>query len=327
MALPSPQFIAESNHQPISVKPQQNMHKSYNVQKQFDCKVCVMKFPSQNDLFSHRRLHEQCPFDGCKFNALENVVSAHFQRAHTTQPKVQDLSTPEDIEKWRQERRKRYPTVANVLLRQQIKIDKNERGENIQKAKNKRFGDARQRNSNPRDNKRHKNHHQNDRNHKFIKKEVVKEMKVEEEEEKVRQMPKFQGIGKPSQPAGALSLLGQYSSDSDDEEVTPKVETKPICISNIDDNEEPIEESIKHVDEHPVVAISPPKPRHTPNLKRKPINQGSLLDYSKLRRTSANPLLEKLLQSDIEHERNVILQCCRFIVKSNFFGFEQNENK
>ena len=33
-------------------------------------------------------------------------------------------------------------------------------------------------------------------------------------------------------------------------------------------------------------------------------------------------LLEKLLAPEIRHERNVILQCLRHIVKNNFFGVE-----
>ncbi|XP_058126506.1 FMR1-interacting protein NUFIP1 [Anopheles ziemanni] len=48
-----------------------------------------------------------------------------------------------------------------------------------------------------------------------------------------------------------------------------------------------------------------------------------LLDYSKLRRSNQNTMLEKLLDSDIRHERNVLLQCVRHVVVNNFFGIGQ----
>ncbi|XP_058826348.1 FMR1-interacting protein NUFIP1 [Topomyia yanbarensis] len=48
-----------------------------------------------------------------------------------------------------------------------------------------------------------------------------------------------------------------------------------------------------------------------------------ILDYRKLRRTRENTLLEKLLEPDIRHERNVLLQCVRFVVANNFFGIGQ----
>ncbi|XP_055541840.1 FMR1-interacting protein NUFIP1 [Wyeomyia smithii] len=45
-----------------------------------------------------------------------------------------------------------------------------------------------------------------------------------------------------------------------------------------------------------------------------------ILDYRKLRQTRQNTMLEKLLEPDIRHERNVLLQCVRFVVENNFFG-------
>ncbi|KAL1397336.1 hypothetical protein pipiens_020149, partial [Culex pipiens pipiens] len=34
-------------------------------------------------------------------------------------------------------------------------------------------------------------------------------------------------------------------------------------------------------------------------------------------------MLEKLLDKDIRHERNVLLQCVRFVVDNKFFGIGQ----
>ncbi|XP_035916602.1 nuclear fragile X mental retardation-interacting protein 1 [Anopheles stephensi] len=52
-----------------------------------------------------------------------------------------------------------------------------------------------------------------------------------------------------------------------------------------------------------------------------------LLDYSKLRRSNQNTMLEKLLDSDIRHERNVLLQCVRHVIVNKFFGVGQPKEK
>lgn len=38
-------------------------------------------------------------------------------------------------------------------------------------------------------------------------------------------------------------------------------------------------------------------------------------------------MLEKLLQPEIRHERNVLLQCVRFTVQNNFFGVCSKEKQ
>lgn len=55
------------------------------------------------------------------------------------------------------------------------------------------------------------------------------------------------------------------------------------------------------------------KKRHVLDMTRKIRNQ--------------NTLLEKLLQKDIRHERNILLQCVRYVVGNNFFGIGQKSNE
>ena len=45
--------------------------------------------------------------------------------------KIKNISTPEDIEKWIMERKKRYPTKVNIELRNAEKLEKTQRGEII----------------------------------------------------------------------------------------------------------------------------------------------------------------------------------------------------
>lgn len=370
MALPSPAFVSEQkpredkpNQQ--TVKTIQNANKNFhqNRQKSFDCRVCTIKFDTQNELFQHRKNHETCPFDGCKFNALENVVTAHYQRAHVGNAslKVQDLSTPEEIEKWREERRKRYPTVANVILKQQINDEKNQRGERIQKS-DRRFGDFKQKKfieSSGRDhqhnhsNKRHirQNHHMKNfnKNNRFNRNRHDQQDNTRKisapvetkasgaDVETTRKTPAFGGMAIAEtpvvdKPTNSLSLLGQYSSDESDGEIEDEPENQPIVVKIDPELEsEPEEVPIERIDEGKSVQPAPivrPDRKHPPrdfNKGKRKINPNCpLLDYAKLRKTSANPFLEKLLQDDIQHERNVILQCVNFIVKNDFLGIEKS---
>lgn len=384
MALPSPAFVSDQkprddNPTQQASKPavqQANNNFNQNRQKSFDCRVCSIKYDTQNELFQHRKNHETCAFDGCKFNALEAVVTAHYQRAHVgnSSMKVQDLSTPEEIEKWREERRRRYPTVANVTLKQQISAEKNQRGERIQKS-DRKFSDFKQKKfieSNGRD--QHQNHnkrnHRQNQNHKksFNRNQPyaknphqnhhqqsneppkvanIKTSPAVDAVEKSRKTPAFGGMAvekqqqeSPAEPKNSLSLLGQYSSS--DEASDGEVIEEPTSLPINNETVEP-EPDVSKVDSEPEevpidrkVEIQPSQPekinkqprKHPPKdfnrAKRKLDRNQPLLDYSKLRRTSANPFLEKLLQDDIQHERNVILQCINFIVKSDFLGIEKS---
>jgi hypothetical protein len=76
-------------------------------------------------LAAHVLQHIKCP--QCDFNAAKRIVREHQSKEHGTSVKDADpsvaaqatalfkLDTPEDIERWREERRRRYPTAANVV--------------------------------------------------------------------------------------------------------------------------------------------------------------------------------------------------------------------
>lgn len=127
------------------------------------------------------------------------------------------------------------------------------------------------------------------------------------------------------------SLMSAYDScDSDDE---PPLEIKvaredPVPIVRLENPmappvkiEAPSTSSVKENNHEnvPVTNVEPHKVRtrkrrlpkkDTPVTKRvhKPV-------YKKRRLT----LLERLLEPEIQHERNVILQCVRYVVKNNYF--------
>lgn len=384
----------------------QNNNQNNNVQNQSWvawCKYCRQGFANDTELYKHRGGHIKCTFEGCKFNASAQVVDEHFQKVHNkTNPivKIKDFSTPEDIEKWRQERRKRYPTVANMQLRQQSQEERFSRGEKLEDKKS-RFGDKKDRNQNrnkaPKDQNRNNPPKDQNRNKKQkpkkpqhpvktneqapeVKKVIVtvvtkkeEEVELSSDDEGYIKMPRFGGtsmmknyhsVEEVIKEKSALTVLGMYGSDSDsnceseNEEVVVPVEmlVEPVVEipeikenvieeetameteeqveeveenNAISDNEAPEEAPIVHQQDQESI-VQKPKDNKDLKRKREPFNKSnkpkpssSVLNYSKLRKTCGNPFLEKLLQEDMRHERNVLLQCVSYVVKHNFFGVGQ----
>lgn len=109
--------------------------------KELFCETCDRDFRSPDQLAEHRQQHQRCGIDGCLFEAHEAIVSKHIQQQHNSglYDKIKNLQTPEDIAKWREERRKRFPTKENMEMRQQIQEAKQQRGERLEDSKS-RFG-------------------------------------------------------------------------------------------------------------------------------------------------------------------------------------------
>ncbi|TYZ59437.1 hypothetical protein PybrP1_005484, partial [[Pythium] brassicae (nom. inval.)] len=93
---------------------------------QWVCKGCDKTFALESQFLAHERTHVQCHAPGCGFAASKRVVGAHFQTAHgqfagqgLKEVEVEGQkflvlvgNSPEDIAKWRAERRKRWPSAT-----------------------------------------------------------------------------------------------------------------------------------------------------------------------------------------------------------------------
>lgn len=332
--------------------------------------------------------------------------------------RLKNLETPEDITKWREERKKRYPTKANIELRQQMHEERNKRGETLTNSK-ARFGrnsDRRRCNNNSTDGNHAKDGNRGgkpDKNKEGKKKRrrpnknIVASVEQPDDEKDAKEsvnvnisgLPMFRGTSqlknykkrKEVRPKNALSsLLGVYESDdsdasetfSDDTESCDEMEsetTKPksaemseinsfkdtgstivrdesnrvndpddvpiekqnkvhetetsensaekvLVDSDMEDSELPSEEPITKmeiVDSPTSVEVAPKVTRSrkakTMVLDKRLSKKPTIMDLSKKYRNQ-NTMLEKLLQNDIRHERNVLLQCVRHVVRGNFFG-------
>eukprot|EP00741_Cyanophora_paradoxa_P012666 tig00020614_g12237.t1 len=96
------------------------------------CEACDRGFQQQRQLEEHKAKHVKCPRDDCSFVASKKVVFEHVHDAHngvSSSRKPIILDTPEEIERWRAERRKHWPSESNVERKKHEDENRRARGE------------------------------------------------------------------------------------------------------------------------------------------------------------------------------------------------------
>jgi hypothetical protein len=138
------------NHQPNQQHQQQHHHQLQPTepQQEYYCEPCDKSFRKGFDYHAHCKTHEKCTEEGCNFYASKKVVVAHYHSAHGEYSgsgyKVIDVEgqrfnlllgySPKEIEEWKLERRKHFPSAMKVKQKRNqealldesggIKIDK-----------------------------------------------------------------------------------------------------------------------------------------------------------------------------------------------------------
>lgn len=97
---------------------------------QWYCRNCDRDFFSEDELETHVAEHETCGVDGCPYTAHPKLVLNHYKTQHLTglAGKVWKVKTPEEIAKWREERKRNFPTAARVAQRKQQVRERKKRG-------------------------------------------------------------------------------------------------------------------------------------------------------------------------------------------------------
>lgn len=103
------------------------------------CDTCDREFDSYYQYQTHMSQHRVCGLDGCTFTAHEKIVDKHIMLQHSTglYDKIRNVNTPEDITRWIEERKKRYPSKENVEIRYKQQEEMVKRGELIGVRKNR----------------------------------------------------------------------------------------------------------------------------------------------------------------------------------------------
>ncbi|XP_076302471.1 FMR1-interacting protein NUFIP1 [Lasioglossum baleicum] len=338
------------------------------------CELCDRDFASEDGLSEHKREHRVCGIDGCTFSAHPMLVEKHITMQHNSglYHKIKNVSSPEDIEKWIKERKKRYPTKANVELRKAEEMEKSQRGEII-----KEKVDVTKR-------KKQKSSRFQNRKRTMPKPSTQIHCDVVQEQKLYRGLKEFPGtlslrntkLKEENEPD--YKIVGDECEESvnfiSDEEEAPAPLIKPVintsCLPTLvadyesasDENDAPEEVPIKRVRlEDGIVEESSIKKdevqnntevvnnvevitdvqqclnatsqensdttnatisKHTHKENKKSHQHSKVTDQRtivKKKQPYTSQLLERLLSRSIQHERNLICQCIKYIVDNNFF--------
>lgn len=207
----------------------ERMNNNYGSPANNWCDLCECGFKYPQQLEKHLGEHEKCWFDNCNFEGHSKLLQKHIEAQHQTGlfQRIGKVETDEDIEKWREERRKRYPTRANIEARQLAQEERLKRGERISEPKN-RFGNVQNRKSaqhrsftqndsrvdkKKNDRKRRRNRSNRNKSEKINEETVNDKIEVKPEIVSSEQRP----IEPKENTMNALASLGMYGSDSDDD--------------------------------------------------------------------------------------------------------------
>ncbi|XP_028403176.1 nuclear fragile X mental retardation-interacting protein 1-like [Dendronephthya gigantea] len=312
------QYLDVNHNESSQNQGKQNM---LSPNSSFQCVPCKKLFQDQNSLRAHSKAHVKCEFPNCSFIASRQSLKLHEIQCHREGKMKIILNTPEQIFKWREERRRNYPTVTNMARKEAEQQDRVKSGHTVRTKGfryNRKQGWKQQR----------RNAHQK-RNSDVPSTELPtnklpnKDLPTfAEQNEKCT----FQNGNLPDSSSGCnekqdrllnlSSLAASYASSSSDEnendgnsvKQTATIAEKPLPSKHCAKFESKKRKLMGNVNK-----ITDRKENQDRRKKKRKEN--------KTGPNRARPtILEMLLASDIRHERNVMLQCVRFIVKRNFFG-------
>ncbi|XP_033761201.1 nuclear fragile X mental retardation-interacting protein 1-like [Pecten maximus] len=324
----------------------------------FSCDICERGFKTEEKYKEHADGHVKCTYEDCSYVAAPKLVQLHVRMQHYSglAKKIWSLESKEDIEKWRAERRKNFPTAENVAKKRALFAERKARGEVLE---TKQFGKMKgqNRNQNQQENRRNRRKRKGQRSEDNVegdeKKAKLDAVEVKNSTEVKSETPET-GTTTTSNVDPLSVLLTDSESDCDNGETSPVA--KPVGSGADDETQSGLQGGLGMIlasygADTDQVADKNTEPdikdgdmentcdnktsnKQSPNRNKKKggnSRKGNVPNKhtkvekkkwknNKLFNNTKSSLLEKLLAKEIRHERNVILQCVYYIVKNNFFG-------
>ncbi|XP_027198246.2 uncharacterized protein LOC113792546 [Dermatophagoides pteronyssinus] len=304
--LPVPKFLQKNQND------EQNMNHNQGWQSSHKTNGNNFQRPIRNfNNYGKRKCNQnsiniQCDFDDCRFQSankdemLMHKKINHFQLCSRFNDGFL-MDSPEEISKWRNERRSKYPRLSNI-----INNDDNDINHIKNNQPNRNHNNSAYRNNNYRDRRKFQRHsfsysqknHSNNRIH--------KRNSIENKQKNSTVKSSLPITPEPSSSSSSLNLISGYCSGSNsehsDNEESKQNEHK-ILSSMIDELIEKVEKT----------KIVPKKLNKTiSNKKQKPTIQRQPLQYSNLN------LFQKLMLQDVRRIKSELLQSLKLLVDTNF---------
>jgi len=99
--------------------------------KTYFCDVCEKLVGTESEYKVHLSEHATCGIDGCGYTAHQDILEKHIMHQHLTglYNRIAHGDSPEEIAKWREERKKNFPTKEKVEEKEAERAVLKERGE------------------------------------------------------------------------------------------------------------------------------------------------------------------------------------------------------